>query len=235
MAPQKRSLTVIGIIAVAAFALTACAPAGYNAADYNNGPIEPAANEAAAAEPSGSAAPEDESEGAEDAADETGDADAKLPKLTDEQITTELKAVSVKRMGQTVQDEDGWVLYRFDGDKAEPEPESTCNGECAKVWPPVVILDAKPKLAGVEDSEVGTVQREDGTTQLTIGDWPVYRYIGDKAPGKWSGQNVGGKWFVVNPDGTKNLTCLPKISQAVAPPADADESDDEEGASDYTY
>ena len=40
----------------------------------------------------------------------------------------------------------------------------------------------------------------------------VYRYAGDKKPGQWLGQNVAAKWFVINPDGTKNLTCLPKAA-----------------------
>ena len=84
--------------------------------------------------------------------------------------------------------------------------------------------------------------RKDGTKQLTIGGWPVYRYIGDKKPGQWKGQNVGGKWFVVKPDGKKNLTCLPKPSKPVAPPADdgtrAQRTQDDAGGgsgSDYSY
>jgi secreted repeat protein with Y-X4-D motif len=88
---------------------------------------------------------------------------------------------------------------------------------------------------------VGTVTRADGTKQLTIKGWPVYRYVGDKKPGTWKGQNVGGKWFVINPDGTKNLTCLPAISKPVAPPKESDDSaepgDDDSGSagSDYSY
>ena len=85
--------------------------------------------------------------------------------------------------------------------------------------------DGKPKLNGVDPDDVGTVTRADGTKQLTIGDWPVYRYAGDKKPGQWLGQNVGSKWFVIKPDGTKNLTCLPKPSKPIAPPADDDGSD----------
>ena len=41
---------------------------------------------------------------------------------------------------------------------------------------------------------------------------------------------------MVNPDGTKNLTCLPKISKPVAPPADdSDSPSDESDGSSYTY
>ncbi|GAB3846344.1 hypothetical protein GCM10027610_064260 [Dactylosporangium cerinum] len=60
----------------------------------------------------------------------------------------------------------------------------------------------------------------DGSRQITLAGWPVYRYIGDPKPGAWKGQNVGGTWFVVAPTGKKNLTCLPTPAPAaVTPPA----------------
>ena len=100
--------------------------------------------------------------------------------------------------------------------------------------------DGKPTLKGVSASVVGTVTRADGTKQLTIKGWPVYHYIGDKTPGQWKGQNVSGKWFVIKPDGAKNLTCLPAISKPVAPPAatgsDSNSSDGTgSSGSDYSY
>ncbi|MCA2216161.1 COG4315 family predicted lipoprotein [Jidongwangia harbinensis] len=238
-------MKVVGAAIAAALALAGCAPAGYNAADYGGGGAEPAANAVDA-----TSAPEDdivaedddaaeEAEAADKAADKEKDKaaeKAKAPKLDDDEITTELTEAPVKRMGNAVTDQDGFVLYRFDDDKIKPAVESRCNGDCAKVWPPALTEDGKPKLKGVDPKDVGTVTRADGTKQLTIGKWPVYRYIGDKKAGTWKGQNVGGKWFVVNGDGTKNLTCLPKISKPVAPPADDDEDSEESGGgADYSY
>ena len=56
---------------------------------------------------------------------------------------------------------------------------------------------------------------------LTISGWPVYTYIGDKKPLAWTGQGVGGTWWVIAPDGKKNLTCVPTATpKAVPPPAD---------------
>jgi predicted lipoprotein with Yx(FWY)xxD motif len=132
-------------------------------------------------------------------------------------LTTTLISKTVPRMGTVVTDSKGWILYRFDKDKANPST-SNCVGTCAKVWPPV-LTDGIPKLKGVDPTEVGTLLRDDGGMQVTIGGWPVYRYIGDKKPGRWKGQNVTGTWFVVSKDGTKNLTCVPPISKAVKPPA----------------
>jgi predicted lipoprotein with Yx(FWY)xxD motif len=129
----------------------------------------------------------------------------------------ELIRKSTRQMGEVVTDGKGWVLYRFDKDTANP-PESNCNGDCARVWPPA-LTTGTPTLQGIDRSLVGTVTRADGSTQITLKGWPLYRYAGDLKPGQWKGQGVGGTWFVVAPDGKKNLSCLPKgTPKAVAPP-----------------
>jgi len=229
-------MIVVSAAIAAAFALPGCAPAGYGAdgatdsADYG---AEPAAN-AVAATPGATETPGAEAEGEDEAA---------APALSEDEVTSELTAKSVKRMGETVQNQDGFVLYRFDKDKVKPEVVSNCVEDCAKVWPAAVINKGEtPKLEGVDAKLVGTVEREDGTLQLTLDKWPLYTYIGDKKPGSWKGQNVNGSWFVIQPDGAKNLTCLPKVSKPVAPPAagSADDSDADSGdaggtGSDYSY
>lgn len=135
-------------------------------------------------------------------------------------LTDTLKAATIAKMGKVVTDQHGWTLYRFDKDTANPS-KSNCDGKCAQVWPPA-LSDGNPQLVGIDPAVVGTVVRTDGTSQITIGGWPVYRYIGDPRPGTWKGQNVGGVWFVVAPNGKKNLTCLPTPAPtAVAPPASA--------------
>ncbi|QSY49249.1 MULTISPECIES: hypothetical protein [Streptomyces] len=97
----------------------------------------------------------------------------------------------------------GFTLYRFDKDTASPS-KSTCNGECASTWPPVVVArGGKIFLDGVDKSKVGTVKRDDGTLQVTVGGWPVYRFSKDTKPGETKGQGVGGTWFGVTPDGKK--------------------------------
>ncbi|MGC5017632.1 COG4315 family predicted lipoprotein [Micromonospora sp. DT47] len=212
MAQMKRTV----IVASAMVALTACAPAGYDEA--NSSAAEPVA--VAAAEASASAeAP---------AADQA-------PPPADVRLTDQLVGKKVARMGNVVIDQDGWILYRFDKDSADP-PSSNCVDKCAQVWPPA-LTDGNPQLQGVSDDKIGTVTRQDGTRQITIGGWPVYRYIGDKKPGQWKGQGVGGTWFVVDPNGKKNLTCLPTgTPKAVAPPASGDSAGAESGGgSDYTY
>ena len=38
--------------------------------------------------------------------------------------------------------------------------------------------------------------------QLKAGQWPLYTFSGDTAPGQTNGQGTGGSWFVVAPDGS---------------------------------
>jgi predicted lipoprotein with Yx(FWY)xxD motif len=225
--PEKRKLMVVGAAIAAALMLPGCAPAGYSSGDY--GAAAPAGNEVEA-DPTGEPTDEPTAE-----PEPTSTAEAQ-GKLSEDDLTTELTGTTVKRMGKVVVDQEGWVLYRFDDDKDDPA-KSNCDGDCAKVWPPSYTEDGKPELKGVDPDDVGVVTRSDGTKQLTIGGWPMYRYAGDKKPGQWLGQNVGAKWFVANPDGTKNLTCLPKPSKPIAPPADDDSEEDDSGAagSDYSY
>jgi predicted lipoprotein with Yx(FWY)xxD motif len=231
--PEKRKLMVGGAALVAAFALAGCAPAGYNA-NGGSTAVQPAAN-------AEDASPSAEADAPGDAAGDDAAAQDAAPTLSSKQTTDDLTAVTVKRMGSTVQDEGGWVLYRFDDDVAKPESKSNCEDACAKIWLPALTNNGKPKLKGVDAKVVGTVTRADGTKQLTIKGWAMYRYIGDKTPGTWKGQNVAGKWFVIKPDGTKNLTCLPKISKPVAPPKDDSGSDDSgsddagSAGGDYSY
>ncbi|RLK61296.1 hypothetical protein [Actinokineospora cianjurensis] len=97
----------------------------------------------------------------------------------------------------------GLTLYRFDKDSAAPS-KSVCVGECAKQWPPVTVAKrGKVFVSGVQQSAVGFVTRDDGSRQVTIGGWPVYRFAKDTKAGDTNGQGVGGTWFGVTPTGTK--------------------------------
>jgi predicted lipoprotein with Yx(FWY)xxD motif len=199
---DKRTIAVAcGFFASAALALTACAPSGYGVGDGSDDSTAPPAlaNATGSAEPS-------------PPAEDTGNnAEASL--------TTELKANTIKRMGKVVVNQDGFTLYLFTKDSKDPA-KSTCYGKCAKIWPPA-LTDGNPAVEGVAADLVGSVTRDDGTKQITIGGWPVYTYYGDKKPGAWKGQAVGGTWFVMGPNGKKNITCLPTVTPTpVAPPPD---------------
>ncbi|MFC0108083.1 hypothetical protein [Kibdelosporangium aridum] len=115
--------------------------------------------------------------------------------------TTVLKAMDVKPFGKVLADAKGFTLYRFEKDGVNPKT-STCNGECAKLWPPVKAED-NIVAEGIDKSLIGSVTRDDGTKQLTVGGWLVYNYAKDTAPCQSNGEGVGGTWFVSAPDGKK--------------------------------
>lgn len=95
------------------------------------------------------------------------------------------------------------ALYRFDNDTANPS-QSNCNDACAAKWPPVTIKEGgNVYLAGVNPKDIGAIRRADGQVQITVGDWPVYRFSGDSKPGDLNGQGLDGKWFAVGPTGQK--------------------------------
>lgn len=105
-------------------------------------------------------------------------------------------------LGRIVTDAQGYALYRFDQDTAQP-PTATCEGECAAKWPPIIVdPEGKLSLTGVDQSLIGMVQRSDGTSQLTLGGWALYRYSGD-TPGTTNGHAIGNTWFAVTAEGRK--------------------------------
>ncbi|WP_229325017.1 hypothetical protein [Streptomyces sp. UNOC14_S4] len=115
----------------------------------------------------------------------------------------QLSASKARALDPVVVNGAGFTLYRFDKDTANPS-KSTCNGDCASTWPPVVVAPGgKVFLDGVDKAKAGTVKRDDGTLQVTVGGWPVYRFSKDTKPGETKGQGVGGTWFGVTPDGKK--------------------------------
>lgn len=108
--------------------------------------------------------------------------------------------VATTSVGEVLVDADGMTLYMFDPD--EETGASTCYDDCAVAWPPLLVEDGEPTVgAGLDESMVGTVERTDGTVQVTYGDWPLYLWQDDAAPGDATGQAVNDVWWVLGPDG----------------------------------
>jgi predicted lipoprotein with Yx(FWY)xxD motif len=114
-----------------------------------------------------------------------------------------VRATTNGMYGKIVVDANGYALYRFDNDSASPS-QSNCDGSCASAWPPVQVT-GKLTGAGVSAS-LGTITRADGRDQLTLGGWPLYRFVNDSKPGEVRGQGTGGVWWLVSPDGNEIKT-----------------------------
>jgi len=104
-------------------------------------------------------------------------------------------------LGEIVVDADGRTVYVFDKDTAG-SGQSACSGDCLAKWPAVEAESDAPEVDGVT-GDVGTITRDDGTKQVTLGGMPLYLYAADSQAGDVTGQAVGGVWWVVAPDGTK--------------------------------
>ena len=118
-----------------------------------------------------------------------------------------LLATADTDLDEVVVDAEGRTVYVFDEDQAG-SGMSSCAGECAGTWPPVVSQDQQPAADGV-DGALGTIERTDGTLQVTLDGRPLYLFAGDAAPGDVTGQGVDGTWFVIGADGEKNTDPAP--------------------------
>jgi predicted lipoprotein with Yx(FWY)xxD motif len=102
--------------------------------------------------------------------------------------------------GEMLFDARGQAIYLFDRETAG-RPD--CYGECAVAWPPVLSA-GPPQAAGAVRAELlGTVIRDDGSTQVTYNGHPLYFYA-HESPGQVLCHDVvefGGRWLVVTPEG----------------------------------
>jgi predicted lipoprotein with Yx(FWY)xxD motif len=108
-------------------------------------------------------------------------------------------ATADSEFGTIVVDGEGMTAYMFDND-TQGSGESSCSGDCLAAWPPIVAESDAPAVEGLE-GEVGTIERDDGTIQVTLNGWPLYLWAQDSAPGDVTGQAVNDVWWVVGPDG----------------------------------
>ena len=117
--------------------------------------------------------------------------------------TTDTPAIAVATgdtdLGQVLVGADQRTLYAFTNDTPGT---SACNGDCAQSWPPVVIDGDWGVGGGLDEAGFSTITRDDGSRQLVAGNWPLYYFAGDAAPGDINGQGSGDVWFAVAPDGT---------------------------------
>jgi predicted lipoprotein with Yx(FWY)xxD motif len=98
----------------------------------------------------------------------------------------------------------GFSLYMFKKDKQHGK--STCYGQCAKVWPPLLTTGKPVAIRGshVNPRLLGTVRRKDGKLEVTYNGWPLYRYAPDHKPGDSFGEGAnqfGAPWYLLNTAG----------------------------------
>ena len=186
--------TILGALFVLALVLTACAPAPTQPAATlppTEPPVEPSLTEPpAATEPAATDTP----------------AAAETPTVS--VPVTGAATVNVSEsadFGSILVDGNGFSLYLFMQD-TQNSGTSTCTDAdgCTTEWPPL-LTDGDPVAGeGVDAALLGTITRDDGSTQVTYNGWPLYLFEEDTAAGDTNGQGLdefGGLWFLVSPTG----------------------------------
>lgn len=115
-----------------------------------------------------------------------------------------LEAQQNSTYGRYLTDGQGRTLYMFARD-TQNSGKSTCSGQCAAVWPPVLARQRPQVAAQLDARKLGEITRADGQHQLTYDGWPLYHYTPDQGkPGAITGQAIesfGAPWYLLSPSG----------------------------------
>jgi predicted lipoprotein with Yx(FWY)xxD motif len=168
---------------------------------------EPASPAATTAPPAATAPPpaEEDTAAEEEQEEEPSAADAAVRPAGEDGLRVPAArarlVVEDSAFGRVLFDANGQVVYAFEQDRAN---ESNCVGaDCVKAWPPVLTEGAPTAGDGVDAALLGTIERDDGSLQVTYAGRPLYFYE-HEAPGEIKCHNVdlhGGLWWVVGPGG----------------------------------
>ena len=112
-------------------------------------------------------------------------------------------ALRTTPLGQILVDSNGRTLYLFLADKSAM---STCYGDCASVWPPLLTGGSPVAGPGVNQSLLSTTTRTDGSREVVYDGHPLYYFVSDKQAGDATGEGIssfGANWYVLSAAGTK--------------------------------
>jgi predicted lipoprotein with Yx(FWY)xxD motif len=137
------------------------------------------------------------------AAKTTATAPVAKPPPNAEEGTVFVSLGSATGLGEILVDSEGHPLYAFSGDGGGTP---TCEGACAKAWPPLLDETGEPQPSnGTAAARLGTVERADGSTQVTYAGRPLYTFAGDQQPGQANGNGqsaFGGTWTALKGNGS---------------------------------
>ncbi len=115
--------------------------------------------------------------------------------------------VTVSSVGNVLVDARGRSLYLFTPDRRN---SSTCYGQCASLWPPLLTTGAPVAGSGVKASLLSVAKRKDGRLQVTYAGHPLYLFAQDTSAGDVNGQGLQDIWYLVSPAGRK-VTAAPSV------------------------
>jgi predicted lipoprotein with Yx(FWY)xxD motif len=116
------------------------------------------------------------------------------PFVFDTATTTTVGMANDPTLGDYLTGTDGMTVYVLTTDSPD---KSSCTGECATTWPPVVV-GSGGEITGPPEATYSftAIARADATFQVAYNHRPLYYYSGDSAPGDTKGQGMDNSWFV---------------------------------------
>ena len=114
---------------------------------------------------------------------------------------TEVRAAANLDYGPILVNGDGLPLYIFAQDTQNGDASACTDEECVTEWPPLTTEGTATAGPGAIQSLLGTITREDGTTQVTYNGWPLYLFSSDTSSETTNGQGAEAGWTLVSPAG----------------------------------
>jgi predicted lipoprotein with Yx(FWY)xxD motif len=99
-----------------------------------------------------------------------------------------VSVVKVDGVGSVLVDSEAMALY---SPAQEANGTIACTGSCTSIWVPLTLPMGQSAPTGTAGlgSKLGTVQRPDGSTQVTFDGKPLYTFAEDSGPGVVSGDD----------------------------------------------
>lgn len=194
-----KSKTILAMLVALAVLVAACAPQSTAVPTTTTEPTE------VSTEPANTEPAETETAGATAEATATGAADETATSSIPVTGAATVNVSESTEFGPILVDGDGFSLYLFMAD-TQNSGTSTCGDDdgCTTEWPPLLTEGDPVAGEGVDATLLGTITRDDGSTQVTYNGWPLYLFHEDMAAGDTNGQAVdefGGLWYLVSPTG----------------------------------
>ena len=206
MSYKKNALSWVALAAALALVVAACAPAPTPAPTDTAVPPSPVPSETAPL-PTETTAP-----AATAAIPNTG-ATAEATAMAGSTVMLSMNS----SLGDILTDANGNALYAFLSDQPDV---SNCTGTCATNWPPLTVPQGTTPTAGDGITvTLGTLNRADGSLQVTVNHMPVYTFASDANPGDTNGQGKANLWYVLDASGTlvKTMPATPAATATTYP------------------
>ncbi|HVO56009.1 MAG TPA: hypothetical protein VMT37_16495 [Solirubrobacterales bacterium] len=196
---MKKSYAVLAALAIVfALAVAACGSSSSSSSGGGSGESETASSESGSSYNRYGGSKESSSESESESKTETASSEAGG-------APAPISVGEASGVGKVLVDSEGMTLYYFQKDK-KGSGVSKCEGPCAEAWPPLTSGGEPEAMSGVSASMLGTIERSDGTMQVTYAGWPLYTFVEDKKPGEDNGTDskaFGASWYPLHPNGQK--------------------------------